>query len=130
MLELTKGTASENIIVTLKEKQTLVNPYFLFIFTHTLTRAEVTKIFAPADELSSYTSRYNKFAIATVTTFASKAVGEWLYRAYEQASAVNTDPTLATTLLESGKLRLYPASADVYAVDQYNETQTFKAYNG
>lgn len=130
MLRLTKGSASEKIIVTLTEKVTLAEPYFLFIFTHNLTGQEITKIFTPDDDESDYPSRYNQFDVATVTLFANQPVGEWLYRAYEQASAVNTDPDLATGLVESGKLQLLPASADVFSFDEYNEATTFKSYQG
>ena len=127
MLELTKGTATENIIVTLTEKVTLSNPYYLFIFTHILQKLVVTKIISSTLDTSSYTDRYNKFALATVTVFADQPVGQWNYRVYEQASAVNTNPVNAT-LIESGKLILYPATA--FDMDEYNESQTFKAYNG
>lgn len=132
MLNLTKGQVSENIIVTLTEKATLDEPYYLFIFVHTLTKQEVTKIFAPADDESDYPDRYNKFTIDTSVLFpaATSPVGEWLYEAYEQESAVNVDPTLATSLVESGKLILYPATADVYEMEEYNEQQTFKSYQG
>ena len=133
MLELTKGSASEKIIVTLTEKITLSDPYFLFIFTHTLTGQVVNKIFAPADDESDYPTRYNKFDIVTVTLFptATVPVGEWLYRAYEQASSTNTDPDLATTLVESGKLILYPVAGQEFEyTNEYDESQTFKSYQG
>lgn len=127
MLELTKGTASENIIVTLTEKVTLSNPYYLFIFTHILQKTTVSKIFSSASDTSGYTDRYNKFALATVTVFNNQPVGQYNYRVYEQASSTNTDPDNAT-LIESGKMILYPATA--FSEDEYNESQTFKAYNG
>lgn len=128
MLQLTKGTASENIIVTLAEKQTLTSPYFLFVFTSVTNKTTVTKIFSTADDVSIYPDRYNKFALATVTVFLNKPEGFWTYRVYEQPGAVNTDPASATTLLETGILRLKPQAA--FAHEQYNEQQTFKAYNG
>lgn len=132
MLSLTKGQTSEKIIVTLTEKATLDEPYYLFIFVHTLTQNIVTKIFAPDDDESDYPSRYNKFDVNTSVLFpsATSPRGEWLYRAYEQESAVNTDPDNTTSLVESGKLILNQAAADVYEVVEYNEQQTFKSYQG
>lgn len=128
MLKLTQGAASEVILVTLKEKQTLTTPYFLFIFTNVSTKEQVTKIFAPADDTSPYPTRYNKFTVATVTLFANKQPGFWNYEAYEQASNSNTDPTLATTLVECGKL--YLQSETEFEFEEYDEDQTFKEYNG
>jgi hypothetical protein len=130
MIELTKGTATEYFYVTLDEKTTLDEPYYLFIFTHTLTKAEVTKIYAPGADFSDYPGRYNKFEILTVTLFLNQPVGEWLYTAYEQTSAVNVDPDLTTGIVEQGKLRLYPAAADVFEQEMYNEATTYKSYQG
>lgn len=128
MLQLTKGTASENIIVTLTEKKTLSAPYYLFVFTHVSTKTEVTKIFSPANDLSAYPSRYNKYAVATVTLFANKPEGMWTYNVYEQPAGVNTDPDNSTSLVESGIMRLKPVTEFEY--EGYDEQQTFKAYTG
>src|SRR5688572_7856398 len=130
MLELTKGTASEKIILTLTELTTLNEPNFLFVFTHTLTKTQVKFVRLETDEESSYPSRYNQFSVATVTTFLNKPVGEWLYEVYEQESTTNTDPALSTGLVENGKMILYPATADEFEYEKYNEPVTYKAYQG
>lgn len=128
MLQLTQGTASENIIVTLTEKVTLTSPYYLFVFTHVSEKTVVTKIINSTADLSGYTDRYNKFSINTSVLFLNKPVGQYNYQVYEQSSSTNTDPDLATTLLESGKLLLKPATEFSHVT--YDEQQTFKEYQG
>lgn len=128
MIHLTQNIASETFVVTLNELKTLSNPYFLFIFTHVTTKQQVAKIFAPENDLSSYTDRYNKYAIPTSTLFSGKPVGEWHYVAYEQESSVNTDPDLATGTVEYGKMYLNEPAADVFEYEKYNTATSFKTY--
>jgi hypothetical protein len=127
MLTLTKGQTSESIYVTLNEKRTLTAGYYLFYFEHITTRETATKIYAFAEDESSYSTRFNKFTINTQSIFGSKSVGEWVYQVYEQASGVNTNPT-GLTMVESGILVLNPATEFTY--DKYNVATTYKAYNG
>jgi hypothetical protein len=128
MLLLTKGTTS-NIVVTLTEKVSGSLTHYLFVFTNKQTAKIVTVIKALADDLSLYTSRYNEFSIAS-TVFENELHGMWSYKVYQQSSAVNTDPALAGTLLETGFLRLLPATAFEYETYSDNEGEVFKAYNG
>jgi hypothetical protein len=131
MIELTKGQSGEKIIITLTELKTLDEPNFLFIFTHTLTKETVVFIKLNIDDESDYPSRYNQFDINTAALFGTgKPTGEWLYRIYEQVSAMNTDPDLATGVVENGKMLLYPAAADIFDYEKYDEPVTFKQYNG
>jgi hypothetical protein len=128
MLELNYGAASEKIIVTLGELETLDEPNYLFIFTHTLTKQQIVFIKLNSDDESEYKSRYNKFNITTVSTFLNKPIGEWLYEIYEQVSNLNTDPDLATSLLEFGKMILY--SAVEFEREMYENQTSFKTYQG
>lgn len=127
MILLNIGQASEKITVTLNEKRTLTNPYYLFVFTHILTKTVVNKIYNYLDDLSAYQDRYNQFDISTVTVFASKPIGQWRYDVYEQTSSTNTNVT-GLTQLENGIMMLKPATA--FAFKEYNEATTFKAYGG
>lgn len=127
MVVLQKGQASENIIVTLNEKRTLTDGYYLFVFTHILTRTRVTKIYAFSDDESPYPDRYNQFEIDTSADFSDKPVGQWNYDIYEQASSSNTYPD-GLTLVETGIMKLKPASA--FEFEKYNETTSFKTYAG
>lgn len=126
MILLTFGQA-DVITVTLNEKRTLDNGYYLFVFTHILTRNVVTKIYWFTDDTSGFQDRYNEFDITTSTTFLDQPTGQWLYKVYEQASAVNTDPT-GLTEVEQGIMMLRPATD--FAFQKYEEETTFKAYGG
>lgn len=127
MLLLTLGQTAENIVVTLNEKRTLDNGYYLFIFTHLTTKATVSKIYSFVDDDSTDTERYNQFEINTNTVFSGARTGQWKYQVYEQASSSNTDPT-GLTEVERGIMQLNPATA--FSFNNYNEQQTFKTYNG
>lgn len=127
MLLLTLGQTSEEMVVTLNEKRTLTDGYYLFLFTHYTTKQTVTKIFAFAEDESDSTDRYNKFLVNTATTFLNKPVGMWQYNVYEQASSSNTDPT-GLTKVESGILELRPATA--FNFEEYDGTTTYRVYGG
>lgn len=129
MLELHIGQSGEKIIVTLTELQTLSEPYFLFRFTHVLTKNVVSLIkHYETDDESDFPDRYNQFDIDTAVVFANQPIGEWQYEVYEQVSSSNTDPAAATGLLENGKLYLYPNAGFDYEI--YDQPVTFKTYNG
>jgi hypothetical protein len=126
MLELVKTNVSEKIIVTLSELATLNNPYFLFICTHTETKEVVKFIRASAADESLYTYRYNKFEVNPSVLFLNKPRGFYNYIVYEQASAVNLDPT-GLNAIEYGKLIL---KATELEFDKYEAPVTYKAYDG
>jgi hypothetical protein len=128
MIELHAGQTGEEVIVTLSELQTLDEPYYLFRFEHVERKTVVSVIKSSADDQSDYPARSNKFEFNTSTLFANKPAGFWSYEIYEQASSTNTDPDDATTLLEYGKMKLYPASS--FSFEKYNEAQTYKTYQG
>lgn len=116
------------MILTLTELATLPAPYYLFVFTHVTTKDVVAFVKTEADDESEYPQRYNQFTINASTVFASKQIGEWHYKVYEQEDPDNLDPDDATGLLEEGKLLLDRATAFEY--DNYDTTTTYKVYNG
>lgn len=126
MIVLTKGQTAESVVVTLNEKRTLTNGYYLFYFENITTRDVVTKVFSFAEDESSYTDRYNQFTLNTQSLFGSKVTGTWAYIVYESASNT-TDPT-GLTEVERGLMKLNPA-AD-FAFETYDVDTTFKTYNG
>lgn len=126
MIELVRGDVSEMIIVTLNEKKTLASPFYLFVFTHAETKVAVAFV-AGADQ-SLFQDRYNQFEINTAVKFLNKPDGEWLYEVYEQESDSNINPTLSTSLVENGKMRLRETSDFTYT--EYNQAVTYKAYDG
>ena len=124
MFIITRNTTNE-IICTLTEKQTLVDPYFLFVFTHDETKSQTACI---APDSSSYIERYNKFFIeenaAPDNLNAEITLGtpsEYTYCIYEQSSSTNLDPALAENLLETGKARVI---ADITAPAEFSIPET------
>lgn len=101
MILINKDSTS-TLTLTLTEKCYLSNPYFLFSFFNSVTQE--TKNFLLTDT-SQYTDRYNRFSFIEPTT-ADLIEGYWDYTVYEQASASNTDPTLAYGIVEIGKVKV------------------------
>jgi hypothetical protein len=122
MIYLTKGATSE-IILTLKEKQTLASPNYLFVFTHRGSNVEVKFVLLNAADTSTHKDRFNQFSLVTNTYFANYDSGEWEYEIYEQTSSSNTDPALATGLLETGIMRLNEATS--FSFTKYQTSNTF-----
>lgn len=127
MVVLQKGQSAEQIIVTLNEKRTLTEGYYLFVFTHILTRNTVNKIYSFLDDNSPNQDRYNQFEIDTQDQFGDQPVGQWNYDVYEQESSSNTDPD-GLTLVETGIMKLKPATA--FQFEKYNQSTSFKTYAG
>jgi hypothetical protein len=121
MIYLTKGSTSQ-IILTLKEKQTLSAPNYLFVFTHRGSNIEVKFVILNAADTSSFKDRFNQFSIVTNTYFGTQDSGEWEYQIYEQTSTTNTNPTLATGLVETGIMRLNESTSFTYTKHQPNNT--------
>lgn len=128
MLEFKQDDTAAVMILTLTELVSLAVPYYLFVFTHVTTKEVVAFVKSEADDESNYPQRYNQFTINAATVFTGKPSGEWHYKVYEQASAVNVDPDAAGPVLEYGKL--YLDRATEFAFTMYEQSQTFKAYNG
>lgn len=99
---------TNKVALTLTEKTTISNPYYLFSFTNNTTN--LTKNFLATDT-SCATSRFNLFNITEPTTVDLTDEGQWDYAVYAQTSAVNTDPTLADELVEVGFLKVIDATA-------------------
>jgi hypothetical protein len=125
MIQLNKSNSSESILVTLNESSTITTGYYLFVFTHTTTKAIVNKIFALTDDISSYKTRFNEFLINTSTTFASAKVGQYQYQVYQQTSSTNTNVT-GLTMVECGKMVLKQTESDIYTND--TQTTSYKTY--
>ncbi len=127
MLEFKQDDTAVHIILTLTESVTISNPYYLFVFTHTATKDVVAFVINSTADLSLYPERYNSFLINPSVLFNGYQVGEWQYGVYEQAGAVNLDPT-GLTNLEYGKLYLNRATE--YAPSLYDAATSYKIYNG
>jgi hypothetical protein len=108
MIQITKGQVN-TVALTLTEKSTLTNPEYLFVFQNDESR--VNYIFI-AQDVSVWPSRYNKFEIEETSSEdvlngkIELVEGFYKYTIYEQASATNLDPDLATGIVEVGKVQV------------------------
>lgn len=125
MLLLNVGVESENIIVTLTEKVTIVTPYYLFVFNNVTTKAVVKTVKSFSDDLSTALSRYNEFAIPTAELFEDQATGQWNYEVYE--SATETMDSIGLNMIENGKMLLKAAELTLTG---HVPTTTYKGYAG
>lgn len=113
----------ENTVdLTLSEKVTIDNPFFLFVFKNDLTKDYVRKVIA---DQSTYKRRYNRFIFTEGTDITLAPTGYWHYQIYEQDGLSNTDETLSTGLVEEGKLDVI-GTATTHA--KHSVTRTYKAY--
>lgn len=124
MILLTKG-ATVNVFVTLSEKVSLDDPYFLFVFENKATQEKVKFV---GTDISSYQDRYNKFSVVVNTHFEDHPEGLYNYKIYEQSSSSNTDET-GLNLVERGIMKLSSAS-ELEVTEYEGEAETIKVYNG
>lgn len=125
MLVYTIGNQSDTL-VTLSESTTIVNPYYLFVFTNITTKDTIKTVVNSASDISEYPDRINIFSIS-ISLFSSAKAGQWYYEVYEQDSAVNVDPT-GLNMVECGKMLLLPSSQ--LNKQGYDPTTTYKGYAG
>ena len=121
MIRLTKGQ-TQNIILTLTEKELLTNPNYLFIFTNRSANTEVKFVRLNNTDISQYKERFNEFSIVTNTNFATALNGQYDYDIYEQASTSNLNPA-GLNLLESGIMELVGTP---FNFTEYTTTDTYK----
>jgi hypothetical protein len=119
MIHFTKGQTTK-IVVTLKEKQTLSAPNYLFYFTSRATGDTKAFVLLNNADVSNFKDRFNAFNVATNSYFANYDSGEYTYAIYEQTSSSNLDPTLATGLLEVGQMSL--KNSTEFEFTTYNQT--------
>ena len=131
MLQINKGE-NNNMVLTLKEKSTIDNPSYLFVFT---SDADNTSKTFTAPDVSLFPSRYNKFILTENSTenLSSGVVelnpaGFWSYNIYDQASSTNLDIANVAGLVESGRINVVgdPQEFPTFQTDQqyttYEET--------
>jgi hypothetical protein len=120
VIRLTKGQ-TQNIILTLTEKQTLTSPNYLFVFENRSTNTYVKFVKLNNTDISAYKERYNEFSIVVNSYFNTSLNGQYDYSIYEQTSTTNTDPT-GLNLLESGIMELLGTTI---SFTEYETTSTF-----
>ena len=120
MINLTK-TATQNIYLTLTEKQLLTAPNYLFRFINRSSNLEVKFVLLNATDTSLFKDRYNKFSIVTDTYFSTSVNGMYVYEVYEQAGT-GTNIT-GLNMVESGIMML-DSTSNVFT--NYTTTDTYK----
>jgi hypothetical protein len=114
MIQFPNTLTEYEFILTLTESVTVDEPIYDFVFTHVLTKRQVSFSLTEADDTSDYPQRYNAFTIDT-TQFTE--IGEWHYIVTEQQTG---------NVLEQGKMIITRA----FNYTQYAGTTTYTAYGG
>lgn len=127
VLQFRQSDTAAVLLLTLTEHVTINDPYYLFVFTHVLTKEKVRFVKSESQDESTHPDRYNKFTIDATVIFLNAPVGEYHYEVYENTTN-GIDETAAVSLLETGKLMVL-RSTD-FRFTKYNDQVTFKAYNG
>lgn len=96
MLLINKNVEN-TIVVTVTEKVTIANPYWLFSFYHFQSGQTENVILS---NTSTQTQRYDKFTLIEGTTVTLLS-GEHELKIYAQTSSTNLDPTLANELCQT-----------------------------
>jgi hypothetical protein len=120
VIRLIKGQ-TQNIILTLTEKQLLTSPNYLFIFENRSTNTDIKFVRLNNTDISAYKERYNEFTIVVNSFFNTALNGQYTYSVYEQASPSNTNPT-GLNLLETGIMEL---EGTTISFTEYETTSTF-----
>lgn len=113
MISIEKNTVN-TVILTLTEKSSLVNPYYLFEFRNDLT---FYSTYFTAQDTSSWKGRYNEFTITetaktSVDLFIGKinlTKGKYTYKIWQQNSPTNILPTFSgiSQMVETGIAIVY-----------------------
>jgi hypothetical protein len=120
VIRLIKGQ-TQNIILTLTEKQLLTSPNYLFIFENRSTNTDIKFVRLNNTDISAYKERYNEFTIVVNSLFNTALNGQYTYTIYEQTSTTNTNPT-GLNLLETGIMEL---EGTTISFTEYETTSTF-----
>ncbi len=105
--------AINEVILTLTEKVTIPNPFFVFSFQHIATLNEYQPlIYFTTPDISDYCNRFNQFTITESDSGSTTGgndiplylkPGQYEYKAYESTTG-SLDPLTFGNLLEEGKM--------------------------
>ncbi len=128
MILINRNT-SNTICLTLNEKRTIEDPYYIFNFVNDQTN--VSTVFYTAN-LSINRDRYDMFNITETSTedlsIGHVELSEGFYHYYIYQSAIYTlDLTLVGSLMESGKVKVLGTTTEYVFEPTYNTTT--KVYN-
>lgn len=131
MIQIKKGTTN-TLALTLNEKITLTNPYFLFEFENDETKS---KYYCIGQQVLS-SDRYNKITVKETSATPNGTMGEvklqmkgfYQYTIREQASSTNLNPSLSGSIVESGKALVTDTTTQPTAYD--SQSKETIVYNG
>jgi hypothetical protein len=133
-MQLTKNSVNSNIPLTLSEKTTIENPYYLFEFINEYTNVKYYQIFTDVSVPGAARERSNLFNIEVVDSAAGANqivlgnIGLYKYNIYEQASSTNLDPALSGAIVEERRMRLIDSSDDVSIYIAHETVITYVAH--
>lgn len=117
---LTKSSTNDNVALSLLEKTTIPNPFYLFEFIANFTHVKYYQIFTDVSVVGVQRDRSNLFNIEVVNSGAGANqivlgnVGLYKYNIYEQTSSTNLDPLLSGDIVEEGGLKLIDNEDSIY----------------
>lgn len=120
---LLKKYSRNNLVVTVSQNKTIANPYYLFSFTHIMSKT--TYRFYPKN-VSTHTERYDEFQFdendvtnlnLNIPSVNFEYDGQYYYSIYEMSSSATTNPSNAVSKLEEGRALMI----DNFVPEQYEE---------
>lgn len=130
MILINKNSSNE-VVLTLSEKTSIVNPTYLFEFINDATKE--TKLFISAD-YSNNKERFNIFNIIETSTEVpltgrvSLTVGNWKYNIYQQTSTTNLVVANSGGLVENGRVDVVGTDSELNSFN--GEQIIYKEFNG
>lgn len=124
MITLNKGE-TQTIFFTAREKCSLANPYFYFVFQNRITQ-EIVKF---GITNTSTDERYDKFSLVVNSKFLNSETGFWTYSIYEMVTLTQNYDYENQQPVETGYMVLNPATE--FTPTSYDlQPNTFVTYNG
>jgi len=130
MILIQKATTNL-VILTLSERTTITDAYYLFTFTNSTTK-EVKSFIGLENSVNPY--RANEFSIEENAvedleeSIVSLSTGFWTYSIREQESSTNLVVAESGNVVEIGKVLVYENEAEIPTFTE--EITTIKAFNG
>jgi len=130
MILIQKATTNL-VILTLSERTTITDAYYLFTFTNSTTK-EVKSFIGLENSANPF--RANEFSIEEndvedlEESIVSLSTGFWTYSIREQESSTNLVVAESGNVVEIGKVLVYENEAEIPTFTE--EITTIKAFNG
>jgi hypothetical protein len=130
MILIQKATTNL-VILTLSERTTITDAYYLFTFTNSTTK-EIKSFIGLENSVNPF--RANEFSIEEndvedlEESIVSLSTGFWTYSIREQESSTNLVVAESGNVVEIGKVLVYENEAEIPTFTE--EITTIKSFNG